>query len=81
VTSLPAKGITVYARLYSLINGMVQYNDYTYTEQSRTLALTPLSEWALSGLEQSAGIECTEGYFHHSWRHAGKRGEDFCEAQ
>jgi serine protease len=33
VTSLPAKGATVYARLYSLVNGAVQYNDYTYIEQ------------------------------------------------
>ncbi|HEY1901242.1 MAG TPA: protease pro-enzyme activation domain-containing protein [Terracidiphilus sp.] len=33
VTSLPAKGATVYARLYSLVNGVTQYNDYTYTEQ------------------------------------------------
>ena len=33
VASLPAKGATVYARLYSMVNGKVQYNDYTYTEQ------------------------------------------------
>jgi hypothetical protein len=33
VTSLPAKGATVYARLYSLVNGVVEHNDYTYTEQ------------------------------------------------
>jgi hypothetical protein len=33
VISLPAKGAKVYARLYSLVNGAVQYNDYTYTEQ------------------------------------------------
>jgi hypothetical protein len=33
VTSLPAKGATVYARLYSMVNGAVQYNDYTYAEQ------------------------------------------------
>ncbi len=32
VPSLPAKGVTVYARLYSIINGVSQYNDYTYTE-------------------------------------------------
>ncbi|MGD0628767.1 MAG: protease pro-enzyme activation domain-containing protein [Terracidiphilus sp.] len=32
VPSLPAKGVTVYARLYSIINGASQYNDYTYTE-------------------------------------------------
>jgi hypothetical protein len=33
LSSLPAKGATVYARLYSLVNGKVEYNDYTYTEQ------------------------------------------------
>ena len=33
VTSLPARGATVYARLYSMVNGKVEYNDYTYTEQ------------------------------------------------
>jgi hypothetical protein len=33
VLSLPAKGATVYARLYSDVNGVTQYNDYTYTEQ------------------------------------------------
>jgi hypothetical protein len=30
---LPANGMTVYARLYSYINGAWQYNDYVYTEQ------------------------------------------------
>jgi hypothetical protein len=33
VPSLPANGVTVYARLYSKINGSWQYNDYSYTEQ------------------------------------------------
>ncbi|MGD0630050.1 MAG: pre-peptidase C-terminal domain-containing protein [Terracidiphilus sp.] len=32
VTSLPAKGVTVYARLYSMVDGVEHYNDYTYTE-------------------------------------------------
>ena len=27
-----AKGATVYARLYSMVSGKVEYNDYTYTE-------------------------------------------------
>ena len=31
--SLPANGVTVYARLYSEIDGAWQYNDYIYTEQ------------------------------------------------
>jgi hypothetical protein len=33
VTSLPAKGAMVYARLYSDVDGVVEYNDYTYVEQ------------------------------------------------
>jgi len=33
VTKLPAKGAKVYARLYSMVYGAQQYNDYTYTEQ------------------------------------------------
>jgi hypothetical protein len=30
---VPAKGVAVYARLYSMINGKVQSSDYTYIEQ------------------------------------------------
>jgi large repetitive protein len=37
VTTLPAKGATVYARLYSLGSGGEQYNDYTYTEAGGAL--------------------------------------------
>jgi len=33
VASLPAKGATVYARLYSLVYGVTQSIDYTYIEQ------------------------------------------------
>jgi hypothetical protein len=32
-STLPANGATVYARMYSKINGLWQYNDYVYTEQ------------------------------------------------
>ena len=32
-TTLPANGVTIYARLYSKIDGAWQYNDYEYTEQ------------------------------------------------
>ena len=32
VSNIPTYGVTVYARLYSLINGVWQYTDYTYTE-------------------------------------------------
>jgi len=33
VSGIPTTGATLYARLYSYINGAWQYNDYTYTEQ------------------------------------------------
>jgi hypothetical protein len=33
VTGIPTTGGTLYVRLYSLIAGAWQYNDYTYTEQ------------------------------------------------
>jgi hypothetical protein len=33
VPRLPANGVTVYARLFSVINGKNQWNDYTYTAQ------------------------------------------------
>jgi len=32
ITGIPANGVTLYARLYSYINGAWQYNDYTYME-------------------------------------------------
>jgi hypothetical protein len=31
VAGLPTNGSTLYVRLFSLINGLWQYNDYTYT--------------------------------------------------
>ena len=34
LTNLPSDGRTVYVRLYSLINGVYQYNSYTYTAYS-----------------------------------------------
>jgi len=32
VSGIPTNGVTLYARLYSKINGAWQYIDYTYTE-------------------------------------------------
>jgi hypothetical protein len=32
VTGLPTNGMTVFARLYQLMNGAWQFTDYTYTE-------------------------------------------------
>jgi hypothetical protein len=52
VNNLPSNGETVYARLYSLINGTWQSNDYTYTASgSPTLAAmsTPIPGSTLSG--------------------------------
>jgi hypothetical protein len=34
LTNIPTTGGTLYVRLYSLINGVWQYSDYTYTEAS-----------------------------------------------
>jgi len=33
VPTLPANGARIYARLYSKINGVWEYNDYVYTEE------------------------------------------------
>jgi hypothetical protein len=38
VSGLPANGRMIYARLYSVINGVTQYNDYTYTAKLVSLA-------------------------------------------
>jgi len=35
VTGLPTNGTTLYVRLYSMINGAWQYNDYIYTQPQR----------------------------------------------
>jgi len=40
VPSLPANGITVYARLYSRISGVWQFNDYVYTESGSATPAT-----------------------------------------
>jgi hypothetical protein len=37
---LPSNGVTVYARLYSYINGAWQHNDYTYVESGTPMAAT-----------------------------------------
>jgi sugar lactone lactonase YvrE len=38
VSGLPANGEKIYARLYTILNGAMLYNDYTYTAMSVTLA-------------------------------------------
>jgi hypothetical protein len=51
VSGIPATGGTLYVRLYSLINGAWQYNDYTYTEATPAPAvmITPTQGSLLSG--------------------------------
>ncbi|MGD0548680.1 MAG: Ig-like domain repeat protein [Terracidiphilus sp.] len=52
VTNLPIYGQTVYVRLLSKINGLWQYNDYTYTavdSSAPAAMLTPASGSTLSG--------------------------------
>jgi len=34
VKDIPVNGKTIYARLYSIVNGVTYYNDYTYTAAS-----------------------------------------------
>jgi hypothetical protein len=53
VPSLPAKAATVYARLYSLVNGAVRYNDYTYTEAAAGTPATMISPTSGSALGTS----------------------------
>jgi hypothetical protein len=43
VPSVPAKGATVYARLYSDVYGVTEYNDYTYTEGIAGIPATMIS--------------------------------------
>jgi hypothetical protein len=62
ITNIPAYGVTLYARLYSWINGGWQHNDYTYTESgSPVLAVltTPAPGSTLSGT--SATFSWTAG--------------------
>jgi len=49
VTGLPTNGKTIYARLYSIVNGVLLYNDYTLTEASPAQLLTPTPNSMLSG--------------------------------
>lgn len=39
VNNLPTNGAPIYVRLYSLINGVLQYNSYTYTQASASKAV------------------------------------------
>jgi hypothetical protein len=41
VTKLPTNGTTIYARLYSVIDGITFYNDYTYATGSAAVLTSP----------------------------------------
>ena len=50
-TTLPTTGSSIYVRLWSLIGGVLQYTDYTYTEATRVKAamVSPTPGSVLSG--------------------------------
>jgi hypothetical protein len=54
VNGLPTNGGTIYARLYTILNGVTVYNDYTYTAATVTLAVltspTPSSTFTSSSV-------------------------------
>ena len=66
VTGLPTDGRTLYVRLYSKINGIFQYHDYTYTAPNIAVMLTPTPATTLSGssvtFNWTAGASVTD-YF------------------
>ena len=49
VSNIPTNGTTLYARLYSLIKGTWQYNDYTYTELGPAALISPTPGITLTG--------------------------------
>jgi len=61
VTSLPAKGATVYARLYSTIDGKNQYNDYTYTEAGAPATMSTPAQGSTLGTS-NVKFTWTAGY-------------------
>jgi hypothetical protein len=66
VSGIPATAATLYVRLYSLINGVWQYNDYTYTEEytlpAAMISPVPGSTLASSApvFSWTAGVQVTE---------------------
>ena len=62
VSGLPTNGETLYARLYSLINGAWQYNDYTYTATATpTLAVLTSPAPSSTLTSSSATFQWTAG--------------------
>jgi hypothetical protein len=78
VSGIPTTGGTLYVRLLSLINGVWQHNDYTYTEASTAVPATMTSPTAGSTLTSSsatftwtAGTGVTEYDLHVGTTGAG----------
>jgi hypothetical protein len=78
VTGIPTDGVTLYARLYSEIDGAWQYADYTYTEAGTPVAAklsTPTPGSKLTGSSQvfswSSGTGVTKYMFHLGTKGAG----------
>ena len=59
VSNIPTNGKTLYARLYSKINGAWQYADYTYTELGPAALISPTPGSTLTG--SSATFTWTTG--------------------
>jgi hypothetical protein len=51
VSKLPTNGGPIYARLYSIINGVTYYNDYTYTALSIAKLTSPVSGSTLTSTD------------------------------
>jgi hypothetical protein len=51
VSGIPVNGEKIYARLYSVINGALQYNDYTYTAETIPISqlTSPVPKSTLTG--------------------------------
>jgi len=65
-TGLPTNGETVYARLFTYINGVTVSTDYTYTAASQAVLTTPAPTSTLAGssvtFTWTAGTGSTTGY-------------------
>ncbi|HWE84730.1 MAG TPA: hypothetical protein VG267_07285 [Terracidiphilus sp.] len=61
VITVPAYGVTLYARLYSFINGVSQYTDYTYKESGTPVKAVLTSPTPGATLGTSATFNWTAG--------------------
>ncbi|MDR3773165.1 MAG: protease pro-enzyme activation domain-containing protein, partial [Terracidiphilus sp.] len=63
---LPTNGETVYARLFTYINGVTEHADYTYTAAAQAVMTTPAPSTVLAGptmtFSWTAGTGNTTGY-------------------